>query len=146
MMTDPIVRSAVVTACQTNQYTFVCPRASPRPNPSWLLIGPPPRSIRSRTHDYTGFGRSGVRQNGLRPSLPASHRNLPPGLVETGSMVVTYSDHLEGAPPHGIVPQCSGPRTAVTPKLSCLRRSWISLLGRDIRQLVFRETITVYET
>jgi len=40
-------------------------------------------------------------------------RNSTPGLVETGSMVVTYSDRLTDAPPHGVVSQRSGLQTTV---------------------------------
>ena len=43
-------------------------------------------------------------------------RNATPGLVETGSMVVTYSDQLTDAPPHGVVSQRSGLQTTVTPQ------------------------------
>ena len=55
-------------------------------------------------------------QNRPCPSVLALFGDSAPGLVETGSMVVTYSDQLTGAPPHGVVPQCSGLQAAVTPQ------------------------------
>ena len=43
-------------------------------------------------------------------------RKSTPGLVETGFMVVTYSDQLTDAPPHGVVSQRSGLQTTATPQ------------------------------
>ena len=66
------------------------------------------------THNNPELGGSGSQQNRPCPSILAMFRHSPGGHVETGSMVVTYSDQLTDAPPRGVVLQCSGLLSAAT--------------------------------
>ena len=44
-----------------------------------------------------------------------------PGLIETGTMLVTYPDQFIGVPPHGVFLQCPVPQAAVIPQFCSVR-------------------------